>query len=334
MAGPGSGVLAAFGVAAEPERVYFAMLEHPGAGPDELAALLGLDGEALRAALDELTRLALVRPSWEHPAALRPVSPEIGLEHLLARQQADLLTRRHQLEQGRAALTALLAEGGGARGGARTEIEELSGLDSVRERLEQLSTRARSEVLSFVTAGSRTAAARTTSRPLDQALLARGVAVRTVHLESVRNDPPAAAYAHWLTEHGGQVRTIATLPLRLIVVDRETALVPLDPDDSRQGAAVLRSRGAVAAMCALFDQTWAAATPLGLPRPRDEQGLSTQERALLDLLAQGDTDDSAARRLGVSDRTVRRLIADLTERLGARSRFQAGARAAARGWLR
>jgi len=41
-----------------------------------------------------------------------------------------------------------------------------------------------------------------------------------------------------------------------------------------------------------------------------------------------------ARKLGVSVRTSRRITAELTQRLGARSRFQAGARAVERGWIK
>jgi DNA-binding NarL/FixJ family response regulator len=40
-----------------------------------------------------------------------------------------------------------------------------------------------------------------------------------------------------------------------------------------------------------------------------------------------------ARKLGISERTVRRLVSDLTERLGATSRFQAGVCAVRLGWL-
>jgi len=45
------------------------------------------------------------------------------------------------------------------------------------------------------------------------------------------------------------------------------------------------------------------------------------------------TDEAAARRLGVSLRTVRRWASHLADRLGARSRFQAGVRARERGWI-
>lgn len=54
---------------------------------------------------------------------------------------------------------------------------------------------------------------------------------------------------------------------------------------------------------------------------------------MLKLLGNGCTDELVARRLGVSVRTARRVAAELFARLGAQSRFQAGARALARGWI-
>jgi len=60
---------------------------------------------------------------------------------------------------------------------------------------------------------------------------------------------------------------------------------------------------------------------------------SAAELLLLQLLADGAKDESAARSLGVSVRTVRRMVADLMRRLEARSRFQAGILAKRRGWL-
>jgi DNA-binding NarL/FixJ family response regulator len=55
---------------------------------------------------------------------------------------------------------------------------------------------------------------------------------------------------------------------------------------------------------------------------------------VLRLAAQGMCDDSIARQLGVSVRTVRARFADAMSELGAQSRFHAGVEAARRGWLR
>jgi DNA-binding CsgD family transcriptional regulator len=64
-----------------------------------------------------------------------------------------------------------------------------------------------------------------------------------------------------------------------------------------------------------------------------ETSPTVSELLLLRLLADGSKDEAAARALGVSVRTVRRMVADLMRRLDARSRFQAGILAQRRGWL-
>ncbi|HEV2755149.1 MAG TPA: helix-turn-helix transcriptional regulator [Actinomycetota bacterium] len=63
-----------------------------------------------------------------------------------------------------------------------------------------------------------------------------------------------------------------------------------------------------------------------LPAPTDE------ERAVASLLVTGMTDEMAARRLGLSRRTFRRRLKALMDKLGARSRFQAGFMLAETGW--
>lgn len=326
-------MLEAFDVDPAAEAVYLAMLERPHAKAAELAGHLGLPEAAVRSALEMLAQLALLRPSWEDPLQLRPVSPEVGLEALLARQQAELLERQQQLDRGRAALAVLVADHAGRRRYEQADTERLEGLDAVRERLESLTASTRFELVAFQTGGAQSDAARQASRPLDEVLLERGVAMRTVLLDAARNDAGTVGYAKWLTERGGRVRTAPTLPLRMIVVDRETAIVPIDPEISRAGAVVLHGGGAVTAILALFDHVWGTATPLGAAPARDADGVSAHERTVLQLMATGIGDDAIARRLALSDRTVRRTIADLMDRLDSHSRFQLGVQASLRGWL-
>ncbi|MDQ3956823.1 MAG: helix-turn-helix transcriptional regulator [Actinomycetota bacterium] len=64
----------------------------------------------------------------------------------------------------------------------------------------------------------------------------------------------------------------------------------------------------------------------GFEKPTDE------ERAVASLLVTGMTDEMAARRLGLSRRTFRRRLKALMDKLGARSRFQAGFMLAEAGW--
>ena len=322
-----------FGLDALSESVYRLMLLHPGDEPPQIAERLEREESEIASALERLADFALARPPGVH-GRWRAVNPELGLAALLARQESEALRRQRELERSRGALTGLIAEYASLRPqGPESGVEVISNLAEVRYRLEQLATESVAEVLSFAPGGPQPAQVMEASRALDEQTLGRGVRMRTVYLDSVRNDPATVRYAQWLNELGGTVRTVPALPLRMIVADSATAVVPLDPDDPRRGAVLLRSPGVIAALRALFEQVWEQAKPLGVTPRRDSRGLSDQERQLLRLLAGGLTDERAAQRLGVSLRTIRRMMADLMTRTDSRSRFQAGIKVAALGWL-
>lgn len=320
------------------EAVYRASLEHPGAGLRELAATAALPEAKIRFCLERLVELELLQPSREHPGLLRPVSPEVGLDLLLRRQEAALLRRQEELARSKESVARAIAEYTARRsetepGGAET----LRGMDAVQNRLERLAKDLTGECLAIMPGGAQSAASLRASRPLDEAALGRGIRLLTVYQNCVRNDPATLAYARWMNGLGGEVRTAPVLPPRLLVFDRRTALVPVDPADSRQGALCTTAPGLVASLVALFEQTWEVAVPLGADTRSDtcraDDALTPDEKELLKLLASGMTDEAAGKRLGVSLRTVRRQMASIMERLDAGSRFEAGLKAARSGWL-
>jgi DNA-binding CsgD family transcriptional regulator len=327
------GQIRPFGIDALSESVYRLLLVHPEDGPAQLAARLTRPETDIRDSLERLADLALVRPPGA-AGCWRALNPAAGLAALLARQEAEAARRQAELEHNRGAMAGLIAEFAEIRQSfPPSGVEIMSNLQDVRDRLEQLASDAVAEVLSFAPGGPQPAAVMEASRALDQQSLERGVRMRTVYLDSVRNDPVTVQYARWLNELGGTVRTVPALPLRMIIADGTIAVVPLHPDNPAQGAVLLRSPGVVAALHALFEQVWERAAPLGEETQRDTYGLTGQERHLLRLLAEGLTDERAAQRLGVSLRTVRRMMAALMTRLDSRSRFQAGIKVSALDWL-
>ncbi|MDI2130088.1 helix-turn-helix transcriptional regulator [Yinghuangia seranimata] len=328
-------MLEGLGLDTTAEAVYRLMLEDHRRGVAELARLSGLDEDAVRQALDRLADLRLLRISDDGPhGGLEAIDPNVSLHGLLRRRQEELLRNQWELERCQAAISTVLAEYSDLHyGGGHPDAERLIGLGAIKSRIAELAATAATECLTFNPGGAQSAASLAASKPLDQAVITRGVAMRTVYLDSMRNDPVTAHYAEWLTTLGGQVRTVPSLPLRMLVVDRSVALVPVDPDNTRRGAVQVSGPGVITALVALFEHIWAAATPCGTVHERDDQGLTRQESELLRLLADGLTDAAACKRLGLSLRTVRRMMADLMERLDARSRFEAGAKADRRGWL-
>ncbi|WP_405004037.1 LuxR C-terminal-related transcriptional regulator [Kitasatospora purpeofusca] len=329
-------MLELLGVDTTAEAVYREMLADPEGGVAELCERLRLPGAVVRAALDRLADLTLLRASRERPGALWPVSPERGLELLLRRQEEELARRQQELAVSKAAVARAVAEYATLRSATLVDGgERLVGLDAIQAKLETLTARLGTECLGVMPGGAQSAASLAASRPLDEDALRRGVSLRTIYQDSVRNDPETFAYTQWMTGLGGRVRTAPVLPPRMLVFDGTTAVVPIDPENTRAGALCTEEPGIVASLVALFEQTWETAVPLGGdPRPEDAgTGLSPGERELLRLLSTGLTDDAAAKRLGVSVRTVRRQMAALMERLEAASRFEAGLKAAQRGWL-
>ncbi|MFD8978448.1 LuxR C-terminal-related transcriptional regulator [Streptomyces sp. NPDC059564] len=327
-------MLSALGLDSEAESVYRTLLTHPNLGVPGLAEELGVPLEQVRRSFDMLARMALVGEG-ANGAGSYAVSPDVGLTSLLAQQEADLAERQKELAVTKAAVAQILA-GYDRQGTARRrpDVDQLDGIDEIRFRMGELARTCKGELMAFADGGPQSAETMEASKPLDQEHLRRGIRMRTLYLSSITNSPPTVEYARWLEATGASVRTASSLPMRMTIYDRQAAVVPTDPDNATGGALVLRGSGLVAALCALFEHVWQEATPLDGGHARHPgSGLSSQAHAVLGLLAQGHTDDVVARKLGVSVRTARRTTAELMERLGARSRFQAGVIAGERGWL-
>ncbi|MEV6163975.1 helix-turn-helix transcriptional regulator [Streptomyces sp. NPDC052052] len=256
----------------------------------------------------------------------------------MTHHENDLLQRRQQLDAARVEVARLVEDHNAAQRDLRSSvIERFEGLTDIRFRIEELTEKCQSELLTFAAGGPQTEASRQASQPLCRELARRGVAMRSVYLESAHNDPATVEHLRWLQANGDEVRTTAALPSRMLIFDRAHAVLPLDPEDSAVGALVLHGPGVINALCELFERVWESAVPFTRgrlhQRDRSEGGLSSQEQAILRLLGEGLTDEVVARKLGISVRTGRRITAELMTRLGARSRFQAGLRAAQLGWL-
>jgi DNA-binding CsgD family transcriptional regulator len=172
----------------------------------------------------------------------------------------------------------------------------------------------------------------------DRDNLRRGVRYRVLLPEQLRASPVLALRMGRLAPAGVQVRTVPVVPTDATVVDGTLAMLPGGPapaegEPRAGGLTMVRLPSVVGTVVALFEQLWASAAPLTASDLTGDDGLSGRERELLALLSAGCTDESAAARLGISVRTVRRMMAAIMTRLGARSRFQAGLKAADRGLL-
>ncbi|MHA4950653.1 helix-turn-helix transcriptional regulator [Micromonospora sp. SD19] len=313
------------------EAIYRTMLRHRDWNTERIAEHLHLSVAETKSGLDDLAQLMLLAPAESADREFRPVNPALGLTTLLAHAEEEVERRQRQIFAARSAMAVLAAEA--AEGASREGFVRLDGIDAVRERMEQIAVSVHVECISMNPVAAQSPTAKKASKPLNQLLLERGVSVRSIYQQSFSNDADLVDYAEWLTGLGGELRTVPIVPTLMIIYDRKGVLVPIDPAATHLGAIDVTGPGVVALATALFEQMWQSAVPFGAAVPRDQEGLNPTERQLLSLLSAGHTDQVVARRLGVSLSTVRRMMAGLMGRLSARSRFQAGVKAAERGWL-
>jgi DNA-binding CsgD family transcriptional regulator len=158
-----------------------------------------------------------------------------------------------------------------------------------------------------------------------------GVRYRAIFPDHARTMPTVGRHLGALTASGAAVRTVPHVPMNALVIDGSVAVLPADTQNG--SVAVLRLTSVVITAIELFERIWPDAVPLADSDLPDEADLSLREQEMLRLLALGATDEVAAAHLDISVRTVRRMVAQIMNRLGARSRFQAGVKAADRGWL-
>ncbi|GHJ47302.1 hypothetical protein Cs7R123_46440 [Catellatospora sp. TT07R-123] len=324
-------MLERLGVPAVAESVYWAMLEHPHWDVADIAHHIRAPESAVHDALSALADHALVQPSHSQPGSLRAVNPRIGLLALLDRAQQEMNAQQLEIQVTRAMILARAASQEPELG--REEIVRLEGTDVIRDRLTEFARTAAESCLILTAGRAIPPGAIALGHAIAPLAMSRGVTVRGVYQESILNDPETLAFATWMSAQGEHSRIVSDVPLRMIIVDDRYALIPAEPRQSGRGALEVRSHGLVSALRLLFELTWDKGRVLADRTRVDENGLTDQALAILNLLRRGRTDEAIGRQLGLSERTVRRTVAEIMKRLDAESRFQAGVEAAARGWV-
>jgi DNA-binding CsgD family transcriptional regulator len=328
----GGDMFEAFGVSALAETAYRALVRDATMGMADLATLLSIDKSDARALVDELTSSGLLVPGGADEITVVP--PERALETLIDREQAALERRRLALDGLRDDVGGLVAEFVDSRRHVIGDmVEAIRGPEAVRSRLYQLSREATASAWTLNPGLPMTRDSIAASKVMDAQSRARGVRGKAVFSVATVADPDNAAYLAETVEAGDEVRIHPAPPMRLLLIDNRTAVIPLDPTSHARGAYVLHGEALVAPLRILFELVWAASSRLGDAAAAATDPEQARLRMVVALLADGHKDEAIARRVGVSVRTVRRLIATAIARLQAESRFQAGALAVRRGWV-
>ena len=318
----GSGLLEPLGVTALEEKVYRALLVTPDSTRDQLASAVGASRGSVAAALRRLAALELVVRTAGRPERLAAVVPELAFEALVQAQE-------HRIIQVRAAVADLVALHQAHRRDDPSELVEiLTGEQAAAQRFAELQASCHEELLLL----DRPPYAAPPDNPEQERVLGRGVRWRTIYAPESLERSGARAHVEGLRDRGERARVLPGLPLKLAVVDRRTALLPLTLDQALAQTAVIHRSTLLDAMVTLFEQFWARALPLTAEDAGPDE-VGDQDRAILAMLVAGLKDETIARDLGIGVRTLRRRMHHLMELLDAQTRFQAGMQAVRRGWV-
>ena len=312
-----TGDLAGLGVGPTEERLYRTLLRHGPATVGRLAELAGGLTEAqVRRQVPRLVDLGLVSRLPGRPVRLVPGPPEAAIEALAARRLEELNRSR--------ATTPLLVEEAlfGAHSRPEDLLELVTGQEAVARRFVHLYETAQDEVL-FLVLPPYALGPTDPDHPQQAGPTRPGLRVQSIYDPSALETPEVLAFVALCMEHGEEAR-IGEVPLKLVIADRRSAMLPLTSGGVVESSLVIHASALLDALVSLFDVLWRAAVPFPVAGDRAGDENAARETQVVALLMAGVTDEAIARQLGVSSRTVQRDVRKICADLGAVTRFQAG----------
>jgi DNA-binding CsgD family transcriptional regulator/sugar-specific transcriptional regulator TrmB len=322
------------GISPEAAEIYRYFLRNPEQRASTARLALDMSPDAAEAAMETLGEMSLLDLTDRRRVVA--TDPKIGFERLIEARLDELNLEIRRVLAARDAIPSFAAhQQDGEESPPALDIERVVGPDHVRHRIDDLAFFAYRETLCLYPDGALSADAIEIVRLLDDRTLRRGLTVKSVYRPEALEDPLTGAYLRDLARHGGQVRVTEDPMDRMVVFDRDVAVVAMNPEECAEGALFIRETGLVSQLVSYFDRVWQSAADmrdLADPQTGTTQ-LSSMDKRVLNALATSDKDEIAARDIQVSVRTYRRYVADLMARLGVVTRFQAAVRAKERGWI-
>ncbi|MDH6139926.1 putative DNA-binding transcriptional regulator [Kitasatospora sp. GP30] len=310
--------------------VYTHAVQREAVSVTELSGRAGLPERSVRDGIAELLGLGLLEAVPGASDRYRVIPPQTARDLLLGPVVREIDQLRDEVDRVRAEFDGLLPLYESRTDRVRPVVR-LPGPESLRRSAAELGSQARSEVLLCRPAVLLGTADTAWPLPWVSQLLAREAEMRVLYPYAARFTPAAGALAEQLTPLGAVVRTLPNALPEFAVFDQRAALIP--HQDPAIGGLLVRDPTLVAFLADLFDRDWGLATPFdgGVSRPELSEVTEELKVTILRALIAGGKDREIAQQLGISERTCQRHIADILDRLGARTRMQAGYLAHQRG---
>ncbi|MGH3501835.1 MAG: TrmB family transcriptional regulator [Nocardioidaceae bacterium] len=325
------------GVPEQEARIYEALVRRQHADAGTLADELSLSRHQVTRAMTHLASQGLTTRLPGRPAQFSAVAPDQAAGLLIADQERRLLELRSHAQS----LAELHRRANVSWHHPADLVEVIEGGPNVARTFSRLQREAQQQIRGF-------------DRPPylanpvegnpeeDEQRDTRGITYRVVYDRSALAIPGRMADI-WRGIHGGEQARVGAVPMKMVLCDARAALIPAATADyTAEAAYLVHPSSLLDAVSALFEATWDRAVPLNrAPSSYEDDGkeqgagggVRRDDADLIGLLAGGSTDDSIARALGWSVRTVRRHVRRLMVEVGAETRFQLGMEANRRNWV-
>ena len=322
-------MLGALGLRPAEEDLYRRLVTHVIATAAELAELTERAPDEVDEIMARLVQQGLATATSDPPRVFSAAPPAMALGGLLRQRRDDLRSAEQEL-------ASLVEEHRAAAIGRNTGnvVEEITDINAVRHRFAQIQEAARYEVLSTVIPNLTVVPHRENAAGI--AGVGRGVQYRVIVDRAALNQPGMVADVIASIAEGQQVRIAGRVPVKLVIVDRERAMVPLlSGQNNAPESMLVQASGLLDALLALFEMAWEQAYPLLVQQGElieTSPDIELMDSRILGLLLAGMTDQAVAGQLGTSRRTVQRRIRQLMVKAGAETRIELGWYAARKGW--
>ncbi|WP_143022296.1 hypothetical protein [Nonomuraea maritima] len=283
--------------------IYIYLIEEGPTSTQQLLERFG--GLPAEYALERLRDVGLV---VGEPATAR--HPDFALQPVVAQAEVSLARLKLQAEELREVYEA------NTQYGPNAPVEVLKSRQRVGAAIDDLTLGAHREVMQFATYPfiplTRVHAPGDPARRNPDGTVRRPKR-RFIYEQAVLDDENAMSGLRNVVALGTDVRVAKSLPFKLIISDREKALVPRWPRGYPDQMSTLLIRGGslLESMIVVFEHHWNEAVPLRDPRlaaADKHTELDPVDMSILQYIVAGQTDEQMARLMDVSKSTILRRI--------------------------
>jgi hypothetical protein len=316
------------GMSPEDERMYRLLLRMPGAPGIDLARVLGEPVDAVSTLLAALARRGLVKSQGGAGAGWMATAPEVAVELLLMERQVELNHARLILPELQQELRQL------DHSAHDDDVQVIPGDPASHLHAYLQMQRSACQDMAFVVCPPFSVSAPDLMETARAQARQRGVRFRTIVAPEAMLLPGWEACIAQMAATGEQVRILAEPPLKMILTDRSSGLLPLRANAPAGPLLRVGPTAMLDALWLLFETLWDRAVPFqsqeSLATDAGAASLDKDLQAVLTLMAAGSNDKTVADLLGMSERTLLRRINAMSGVLRAKSRFHLGWLAALR----